>query len=136
MEESSAVPVSRSVGAAPPGQRSLWSHSPVLRSPGGEFMGRVFVEAWDDGTARLVATDRSLIAPAVTALNDTTPIRESAVDLAASPVTGTLDGGAQFIGRVIVEFWRNGVVVAVIGSNEQLLLQYADKRLHQSLAAL
>lgn len=125
----------RAVGAAPIDDRSLWADSPVLgQSDLGAFAGRVFVEVWSDGAAYVVTSDEALYGPALAALHDVAPIRDSHATISATPATHARNA-TEFLGRVIVEFSAQGrPTVALIGPQEQRLVESARRRLSQLVA--
>ena len=113
---------------------ALWGAAPVLKNRASGFAGRVFVEVWASGNIQLVASNPKLLQPALVALQSSVPIHDTAMAIPKSSITGP-NSGTDFLGRVIVEFWPDGPIVAVIGSNEPVLLERASKRLTEALLA-
>lgn len=123
MDKSPDATVSRTgptPGLPVPEHGVLWADAPVMRVGGSGYGGRVIVEVWDDETAFSVAKDAALLPAALAALQTRTPLREALVALPSTPIMGP-HNGASFLGRVIVEFWADGPVVGLFGSDSRLL---------------
>lgn len=109
--------------SVPGANNSIWSMRPLLRTnPGQDYYGRVFVEVWDQA-ARLVVNNPSLKARAFAALqSQQVPTPDIDIPWTNQPATGEIPGQA-FLGRVVVEVWRDQEVVAITGSHPQVLAQ-------------
>jgi hypothetical protein len=134
MSDSAATPKVVSIGPASASERVLWSGRPVLGQHPTSYQGRVLIEVWAGGETRVVTSDPLLIKSALVFMQTQTPVHNAEVTLPSAPITNHANE-ATFLGRVIVEAWSDGVVVGVIGSNDELILSHAIKRL-QTLGAV
>jgi hypothetical protein len=115
-------------GSVPPEHRQLWADAPVLRTTRSGYGGRVTVEVWVDGRVLWVSNSRALVPGALAALKSGSKVQEAPVDLSQTPMTGLHPHGTAFLGRVIIEFWPDGPVVAASGTDSRLL-DYAVQEL-------
>ncbi len=132
MSKSSATAIVREVGRAPADQMSLWGRAPVLTRRASGFVGRVTLEVWSDGGVNSVG-DPSLFGKALGILQlGSSTVRTTSVPIAPDPIMGSRDQ-ADFLGRVIVEFWNDGAEVGVLGADERRLVDHAVKGLGSHL---
>jgi hypothetical protein len=130
---SSASAVRRETFHAPVDQMSLWGTAPVLTPRSGGFVGRVMLEVWSDGAVNSVGNP-TLFDNALGILqHGGARARSTRVAIASGPILGT-SGQADFVGRVIVEFWTDGAEVAVLGGDESRLVEHAIRGLSGKLA--
>lgn len=113
---------------------NLWSGTPLLRAAGRGYQGQVIIEAWADGRVLSVmkgsrpaqgGVPTGMVSAALRALEGSRSVRNTRVSLPDSPMSGGHPAGAEFLGRVIVEFWASGPIIAVLGANEQQLRDLA-----------
>lgn len=96
---------------------SLWSSEPVLARRQGTYLGRAFVEVWQNDAHLVVGNDLVKARAARTLANGFTSVVSS---LTEAPATGD-PLGQEFHGRVIVEVWSDGDMVSVTGNAAQLI---------------
>lgn len=131
---STDISTPRRIEAADPVAARLWAHAPVLQRRGSQFLGRILIEIWDDGSAGLVESGLISHQVALDALRYLTPLSEAEVKLPALPITGP-PGDSHFLGRVIVESWRDRPVVGVFGDDKAGMIEHAMKKLDATIAA-
>lgn len=118
------------VGAAPAEALALWANEPLLMRRRTGYRGRVVAEVWHDGAVRVVTGSGTSIKQVLAALSDESATVESVDGLPESPITGSR-GEAEFLGRVMVEFWHDRVRIGVTGSRVALIREQAVKELRQ-----
>jgi hypothetical protein len=128
-----AVRESTAAGASPASLRALWASASILHSGPG-YIGRVVAEVWVDGKCWITASSPSLLGAAMTALEDRASVHNPAV--AFPRILTARHSGSQFLGHVVIEFInRSAPMVATIGTDRQLLVEYAHRTLRQLVAA-
>src|SRR5438094_7060948 len=115
--KSSASAVRREIFRAPVDQMSLWGAAPVLTPRSGGFMGRVMLEVWSDGAVNSVGNPTLFNLALGILQHGGARARSTRMAIASGPILSASDQ-ADFIGRVIVEFWKDGAEVAVVGRDE------------------
>lgn len=106
---------------------TLWGTQPCLGSSFlGIYLGRLFVEVWQQDVHFVAAQSEILVTAALAAMISHT---DHAVSMPAcawtdDPVTGTVPGQA-YLGRVVAEVWSNKVHTYVAGQQSLLLRQRA-----------
>jgi hypothetical protein len=112
---------------------SLWAAAPVLGSRASDYLGRVMLEVWSDAAVNTVG-DPGLFPQALALLaNGQAYVRSTEVPIKTGPIVASRPGAA-FRGRVIVEFWKDGALIGIIGDDERILLQGAIKGLTSQVA--
>jgi hypothetical protein len=102
-----------SVGANP----VLWSLDPVLSVRGTNYLGRIFIEVWDNHQElAIIGADSSFIYSVLSALkNEQYTIASES--MTTSEPTHSMPGSA-FLGRVVVETWDDKTVVGMLEVDE------------------
>jgi hypothetical protein len=92
------------------------------------------IEVWSDGNCWVMASDPALYGPAFVALDDEPAIHSAESYIPSSPIMSQ-NAGNQFLGRVVIEFWKGiNPLVATIGTDEGLIAQHARRRLRQMVS--
>ncbi len=125
---SSASAVRREVFQAPADQMSLWADSPVLTPHSSGYLGRVTLEVWSDGAVNSVGNPSRFGNVLGILQHADVKADVTAVPVTSNPILSS-NGEAEFLGRVIVEFWKDGAEAAVVGSDRTLLVEHAIKGL-------
>lgn len=112
-------------------ERNYWSSESLLEAGHGKHLGHLRTEVWADGFVCLSMTDPRLMGAALAALSGS-PARGQATRSLPDHAVMTEHKQAQFLGRVLVEFWSEGApAIGVVGAQPDRLLSLTVKRLRQ-----
>lgn len=121
----------------PANKRSLWAGTPALGEvPGGEFLGRVVAEIWENGASffyQRLTDDEKILERAVSALDRGEPEQFRDSLWTNEPIMENLEN-QPFLGRVVVEVWDRGSYISIIGDESaNLLISRALQRIREHL---